>query len=89
MVHQITFNRTTSVHADEDREWNVKFLKTSLCAMQDLLKTEGHLYLNQIYEILGIKQDHRQGDWGYTLDNDKPVEFSIIHGTELTVLIES
>jgi hypothetical protein len=58
--------------------------------MQDVLKSRGYIYLNQIYEILGIAWDPKQDNHCYTQDDANPVEFSIIFGTEeLTVLIEA
>ena len=85
----LKFNRDTSIVAMEDREWNTLFLRTSLMSMQDLLKSRGYIYLNEIYAILGIAWDPKQDNNCYTQDDANPVEFSILFGTELTVLIES
>ena len=83
----LTFNRDTSINATEDREWNTLFLKSNIVYMQDLLKIRGYIYFNQICEILGIAWDPKQNNYCFLQDDDNTVEFSIIFGTELTVII--
>lgn len=82
----LKFNRDTSIYASEDREWNTLFLRSNLCYMQDLLKSRGYIYLNQIYELLGIAWNPEQNNRCYV--NDDHIEFGIIFVNDPAVVIE-
>lgn len=84
----LKFNRDNSIIVMEDREWNISFLRSILTCMQDLLKSRGYLYFNEIYRMLGITWKPEQENRCFVQDDTNPVEFSIIIGTELAVLIE-
>ena len=43
-----------STRWDRSREWNICFLKLTQDYFNDLLKHRGHLFLNEIYDRLGI-----------------------------------
>lgn len=43
-----------STRWDRSREWNICFLKLTQDYFNDLLKHRGHLFLNEVYDRLGI-----------------------------------
>lgn len=57
MKDTILFNANTSANAEHNLEWNRLYLRTISNYVDDLLKVKGHIYLNQIYEMLGVKWD--------------------------------
>jgi hypothetical protein len=55
MKTSFTFNEETSAHAMLDREQNFIFIAIQEDYINDLLKARGYIYLNQIYEMFGVK----------------------------------
>ena len=44
-----------SIYWNNDNKMNEYFLNSQTDYIRDLIKNRGYIYLNQIYEILGIK----------------------------------
>ena len=68
----------------KDAEYNMIFLKSMQNYANDLLKTKGYLFLNEVYELLGIPKS-KEGQlvgWVYDKDDkfrDNYVDFCIFN----------
>jgi hypothetical protein len=85
----------------KDQECNLFFLKTQQSYANELLKAKGHLFLNEVYDMLGIPRT-RAGQvigWIYDVQNpigDNFVNFGLyeqynakfINGYEKSVLLD-
>ena len=66
----------------KDAEYNLMFLKAQQAHANDLLKSKGHLFLNEVYDMLGMRRS-RAGQvvgWIYDesrTDRDNFVDFGI------------
>ena len=58
---------------ENDPEYNMKFLKCQERYANDLLKTRGHLYLNEVYDMLGIPRSKAGQVYGWIYDENNPV----------------
>lgn len=56
-MYTITFNSKTSPYATKDAKYNRMFVRQQEQFINDMLKVRGYIYLNTIYELLGIKWD--------------------------------
>ena len=54
-MFRITFNHETSRYAFTDLEKNLKYVKTFEKYTNDLFRVRGYLYINDIYEDLGVE----------------------------------
>ncbi len=65
-------------------EYNLLFLKAQQNYANDLLKARGHLFLNEVYDMLGIPRSQAGAVVGWVLDkdNDNFVDFGIYNGDE-------
>ena len=89
---------------EKDAEMNLVFLRAQQQYANDLLRARGHLFLNEVYDILGIPRT-KAGQvvgWIYDLDNpigDNYVDFGIydlhrqkardfVNGYERTILLD-
>lgn len=67
---------------EKDSEYNLMFLKAQQDYANDRLKAEGHLFLNEVYDMLGIPRS-KEGQlvgWIYRTDNpvgDNRVDFGL------------
>lgn len=57
MKESILFNHNTSVNAENNRERNLMFLKSTAMYINELLRVRGYVYLNQINEMFGLAWD--------------------------------
>ena len=55
---------------EDDPEYNMMFLKGMQARANDLLKVKGHLFLNEVYEMLGIQPTKAGQIVGWTYDKD-------------------
>lgn len=62
MTHKILLNKHTSECFEHNEEWQRIFLRTEETYFNDLLISRGYVYLNQIYEALGVKWDPNEGN---------------------------
>lgn len=59
MKTKFTFSMETSAYAIADNDFNRMFVENKEDYINDLLRYRGYVYLNQIYEFLGIAWDPR------------------------------
>ena len=86
---------------DKNPEYNLYFLKQQQTYANDLLKNRGHLFLNDVYDMIGIPRT-KEGQivgWVYKEDNpigDNYVDFGIfaehnrkaVNGFEKSILLD-
>lgn len=88
----------------KDPEFNLMFLKNQQSYADDLLKTRGHLFLNEVYDLLGIPRTKAGNVVGWIYDEKHPigdnfVDFGIydinkpknrdfVNGYERTILLD-
>lgn len=56
-----------------DSEHNRYFLQTQEMYANDLLKTRGHLYLNEVYDMLGLPRTKAGQIVGWVYDEENPI----------------
>lgn len=72
----------SSPHWNANTGWNIKFLETQQQFANDLLRARGFLFLNEVYDMLGMSRtkDGQKVGWSYEDNNpigDNFVDFSI------------
>lgn len=81
----------------KDPEYNLAFLKAQQKYANNMLRTRGHLFLNEIYDLLGITRTKAGAIVGWIYgDDDSHVDFGLysernrnfINGFENTVLLD-
>ena len=88
----------------KDREYNLMFLRDQQRYANDLLKSKGHLFLNEVYDLLGIPRTKAGQIVGWIYDEKHPngdnfVDFGIydtnktanrdfVNGYERTILLD-
>lgn len=88
----------------KDPEFNLMFLKNQQSYANDLLKSRGHLFLNEVYDLLGIPRTKAGNIVGWIYDEEHPVgdnfvDFGIydinkpknrdfVNGYERTILLD-
>lgn len=73
-----TFNSKTSPAAKpNDAEANLLFLRYQERYLTDLLRARGYIYLNRIYEALGVKWNPEWRNLCMLWENDAKVELAI------------
>ena len=81
----------------KDPEYNLVYLKTQQNYANDMLRTRGHLFLNEIYDLLGIPRTKAGAIVGWIyVDDYSHVDFGLysernqdfINGFENTVLLD-
>lgn len=81
------FYDETCANYTKDAEYNLMYLRNQQNWANDLLRTRGHLFLNEVYDMLGMQRS-KAGQivgWVYKKDNDKGdnyVDFNIYNGSE-------
>lgn len=89
---------------EKDAEFNLMFLKRQQDYANDKLKTKGHLFLNEVYDMLGIPRTRAGQCVGWVYDEKNPVgdnyiDFGIyddakavnrdfVNGYERTILLD-
>lgn len=57
----------------KDSEYNMHFLKSQQDYCNDKLKSKGHLFLNEVYDILGIPRTKAGAVVGWVYDEKNPI----------------
>lgn len=58
---------------ENDPEYNLKFLKCQERYANDLLKSRGHLFLNEVYDMVGIQRSKAGQIVGWIYDEENPI----------------
>ena len=71
---------------NKDAEYNLLFLRQQQSYANDLLKSRGYLFLNEVYELLGIPKSKEGQIVGWVYKNDNPngdnyVDFGLYDGS--------
>lgn len=80
------FDETSSEYR-KDSEYNLMFLRRQQNWANDLLRSRGHLFLNEVYDMLGMQRTQAGQVVGWYYDTKKPhgdnfVDFNIYNGSE-------
>lgn len=78
------FDEATSTEHHKDAEYNLMFLRRQQDYANEVLKAKGHLFLNDVYEMLGIPKTKAGQVVGWIYDEKNPngdnyVDFGIYH----------
>lgn len=73
----VRFDEQSSTHWSPDQDINRIFLHTVLNYMQDRLKEQGYLFLNEIYRELGLPRTSRGQLVGWIYTACDPRDFGI------------
>lgn len=78
-VYARYFDQSTSTNWSSVPEYNAMFIKTSQNYMNDLLKTRGHVFLNEVYDHLGFKRSPAasQVGWVFNGNGDNYIDFGL------------
>jgi len=70
---------------NRDPEWNLMFLHCQQNYANDLLKSRGHVFLNEVYDMLGVPRSKAGAVVGWMLsgdgETDNYINFGIFDGT--------
>ncbi len=71
----IRFDKNSSKWVDENFEFNRLLVKTQHEYIKDLCKHQGYIYLNTIYELLGLKwnPDNENVCWVFERDGEPKI----------------
>ena len=91
----------TSSEWQRNPEYNMMFLKAQQQYANDLLKARGHLFLNEVYDSLGLERSQAGAlvGWTYGKEGDNFVDFNIydfanekkrqfVNGAEKSILLD-
>lgn len=82
-MYKITFNSKTSLYAkiDEiDEKFNIRFVRQQEAFVNDILKVRGYIYVNRIYELLGVKWNPKRTNKCFRYEPNVRLNF-IIQGS--------
>lgn len=75
-----------SINWSKTPEYNLTFLKCQQNYANDLLKTRGHIFLNEVYDLLGIPRTQAGAIVGWVREvGDGFVDFGIFDGERMAV----
>lgn len=77
--YTVLFSENTSFHHKKDSRMNYAFLKATESYANTLLHSKGHLFLNEVYDALGMKRTKTGALCGWVLNSegDNFVDFGI------------
>lgn len=70
----------------KEPEYNLLFIKCQQNYANDLLKARGHVFLNEVYDMLGIERSQAGQivGWVMSRENDNFIDFGVFDGNENT-----
>lgn len=57
----------------KDAEYNLNFLRIQQQYANEILKTKGHIFLNEVYDLIGIPHTKAGQVVGWVYDKDNPI----------------
>lgn len=72
MVHTLRFDSKSSIRATGDREYDEAVIMNIQRYINEVLKCMGYVYLNRIYEQLGIEWNPLWENYVYIYDRNDP-----------------
>jgi hypothetical protein len=93
-VRRVSYGETPSMYArfydqfaatwSKDAEYNNIFLRSQQQYANDMLKARGHLFLNEVYDMLGLERTQAGSvvGWIISKDGDNFVDFGVFDGHE-------
>ena len=87
-MFKITFNQNTSWYASKSKEADRMYIRLQETYVNDLLKYRGYVYINQIYEALGVKWDTERENLCCKYNGGNHIDFnvqSVEDGFEITI----
>lgn len=86
------FSRDTSTSWSPQPEYNLYFLRSQQQYANDMLKAKGHLFLNEVYDSLGLDRTTAGAVTGWVRDNkrggDNFVDFGVLNGDDFEAFHE-
>lgn len=76
-----------SSYWERNFEFNKAFVKSQLMYVRDLYLAKGYMYLEYIYNALGIKWDPRNENTCWILNRDGELEMSIYYSDQRKIII--
>lgn len=73
-MRKIMFDESSFMYSN-DKNFDVHFLVAQERYVNDLFKARGYIYLNQIYEMLGIKWNPKHRNKCFIYENGKSIYF--------------
>lgn len=75
------FSRDTTRRWSPQREYNQMFIRAQQNYANDLLKSRGHIFLNEVYDMLGLERSKAGSIVGWVIGNgDNMVDFGVFEG---------
>ena len=73
------FNKDTSINYESDEQWSLLYCRSQKRYLEDIYRTRGYIYLNQIYEQYGVKWNPEWANHCYIYEvNPVKIEISIM-----------
>ena len=72
------FDEWTSDDYRKDSEYNLMFLRRQQDYANEKLKVQGHLFLNEVYDMLGIPRSKEGQIVGWIYDKDNPSRYNYV-----------
>lgn len=75
-VHEL-YGRDSSRNWSSDQNINMLFLQTIENWLNDRLKSRGHVFLNEVYDELGLRRTSQGAISGWLRSSGNPIRFGI------------
>lgn len=90
-IYDRCFDELSSSYTTEDQGgslYNPIFLRTQQAYANDLLRARGHLFLNDVYDMLGMPRSREGAIVGWVLNagGDDYVDFGVFEGDQFTAM---
>lgn len=68
---------TTNLNWQDAMEYNVYFLRVVQNTANDMLCARGHLFLNEVYDLIGLRRTPQGAIGGWLLDVSNPIDLGL------------